>query len=78
MIGLYLCIPNVAWFKVLKNALDARAKYSHRKLLEMAEFVLKNSVFEFNGAGKKQMSDNVVGTKCVPSLCMHFYGRIWN
>ena len=42
----------------------------------MAEFVLKNSVFEFNGAGKKQMSDNVVGTKCVPSLCMHFYERI--
>ena len=76
MIGLYLCIPNVAGFKILKNDLDARAKYSYRNLLEMAEFVLKNSVFEFNGAGKKQMSDNAVGTECAPSLCMHFYGRI--
>ena len=36
----------------------------------MVEFVLKNNAFEFNGAGKKQMSDNVIATKCAPSFCM--------
>ena len=30
----------------------------------------KNNAFEFNGAGKKQMSDNVIATKCAPSLCI--------
>ena len=34
----------------------------------MVECIVKSNVFEFNGAGKKQMSDNVIATKCAPSL----------
>ena len=36
----------------------------------MVECIVKSNVFEFNGAGKKQMSDNVIATKCAPTLCM--------
>ena len=54
VIGLYPCIPHVAELKVLKNALQARENKSIpiEKFLKMAEFVLKNNVFEFNGTVK--------------------------
>ena len=55
VIGLYPCIPHVAELKALKNALDARKNKSipTEILLKMAEFVLKNNIFEFNGTVKE-------------------------
>ena len=62
MIGLYPCILHIAGLKVPKNALDAKENKSipTENLLKMAELVLKNNVFEFNGTAKEQIS----GTKC--------------
>ena len=49
MIGLYPC-THVAGLKFLKHALGARKnKFISEKLLKMAEFLLKNNMFEFNG-----------------------------
>ena len=56
VVGLYLSIPHKAGLKALKNALNKR-KQKHaptEKLINMAEFVLKNNFFEFNGSVKFQ------------------------
>ena len=37
------------------------------KLISMAEFVLKNNFFEFNGSVKQQVSGTAIGTKCAPT-----------
>ena len=74
VIGLYPCIPHVAGLKALKNALDARKNKSipTENLLKMAEFVLKNNIFEFNGTVKEQISGTAMGTKCAPSYACIF------
>ena len=63
--------------KALKNALDARENKSipTENLLKLAEFVLKNNVFEFNGAVKEQISGTATGTKCAPSYACIFMGE---
>ena len=38
----------------------------------MAEFVLKNNAFEFNGTVKEQISGAVIGTKCASSYVCVF------
>ena len=38
----------------------------------MAEFVLKNNVFEFNGTVKEQISGIAIGAKCAPSYACIF------
>ena len=49
----------------------------------MAEFVLKNKFFEFNGSVTQAVSGTVIGTKCVPTYaCIHMddiygWGRDW-
>ena len=39
----------------------------NKELLQMAEFVLKNNFFEFNGWIKQQTSGTAIGTKCTPT-----------
>ena len=42
------------------------------KIFQMAEFVLKNNFFEFNGQIKQQISGTTIGTKCVPTyVCIY-------
>ena len=74
MVELYRCIPNVAGLKALKNDLDGgENKYiPTEKLLKMAEFVLRNNVFEFNGTVKEQTSGTAMGTKCTLAF-LHAY-----
>ena len=69
VVGLYPCFSHVAGLKALKNALDARENKSipTENLLKMAEFVLRNNVFEFNGTVKEQVSGTAIGSKCAPS-----------
>ena len=80
VVGLHPCIPHVAGLKALKSALDAREnKYiPTENLLKMAEFVLKNNVFEFNGTVKEQVSGTVIGTKCASSYACIFMSEFWN
>ena len=54
MVGLYPSIPQNTGLKALNNALNKR-KQKHiptDQFISMAEFVLKNNFFEFNGLVK--------------------------
>ena len=57
VVGLYPSISHKAGLGALKELLDRRGekKISTRDLAKMAEFVLKNNYFEFNGQVKHQV-----------------------
>ena len=57
VVGLYPSISHKAGLGALKGVLDRRGekKISTRDLAKMAEFVLKNNYFEFNGQVKHQV-----------------------
>ena len=42
----------------------------------MADFVLKNSYFEFNGQIKQQISGSAIGTKFAPPYACLFMDKI--
>ena len=42
----------------------------------MAESVIKNNVFEFNGTVKEQISGTAIGTKCAPSYARIFMSKL--
>ena len=51
-----------------------------KELIKMADLVLKNNFFKFNGELKKQISGTAIGTKFTPSyvciytfLCLHLF-----
>ena len=58
----------------LKTVLDKRENHSipTENLVKMAEFVLKNNFFEFNGLVKEQISGTAIGTKCAPNYACIF------
>ena len=82
VVGLYPSIPNEAGLSALKEVRNNREQHAipASKLMRMADFVLKNNYFEFNG----QVKQNIFGTKfivwyllLVPSLpnpARIFYG----
>ena len=50
VVGLYPSIPHDAGLKALKEVLDKTGKHiPTRELIRMADFVLKNNFFEYNG-----------------------------
>ena len=65
VVSLRPSIPRDAGLEVLRKVLDNREnkKISTDALTKIAEFVLKNNYFEFNGKVKKQISGTVIGTK---------------
>ena len=78
VVGLYPSIPHNAGLKALKNALDKR-KQKHiptEKLINMAEFVVKNNFFEFNGSVKQQVSGTAIGTKCAPTYASIYMDEV--
>ena len=78
VIGLYPSIPHEAGLKVLREALDSRenTQIHTENLLKMAEFVLKNNYFEFNGKVKKQLSGTAIGTKFAPMYASIFMDKL--
>ena len=42
----------------------------------MAEFVLKNNFFEYSGSVKQQVSERVIGTKCVPTYACIYMDEV--
>ena len=77
-IGLYPNIPHGVGLRALKEVLDLREekKISTKDPIKMAEFVLKNSYFEFNGQGKYQISGTAIGTKSTPTYAYIFMDEI--
>ena len=78
VVGLYPSIPHEAGLRALKEVLDRREekKISTEDLVKMAEFVLKNNYFEFNGQVKHQISATIIGTKLSPTYACIFMDEI--
>ena len=76
--GLYPSIPHETRLKALKEVLDKREekKISTEDLVKMAEFVLKNNYFEFNGKVKHQILGTAIGTKFTPTYACIFMDEI--
>ena len=78
VVGLYPSIPHKVGLRVLKEILDRREekKIFTKDLVKMAEFVLKNNYFEFNGQVKRQISGTAIGTKFAPTYACIFMDEI--
>ena len=78
VVELYPSILHEAGLKALKEALDKRGNrnIATNDLIRMAEFVLKNSYFQFNGQVKQQMSGIAIGTKFAPTYACIFVDDI--
>ena len=68
VVGLYPSIPHQVGLKALKETLDTRENrnIATNDLIKMAEFVLKNNYFDFNGQVKQKISGAAIGTKFAP------------
>ena len=68
VVALYAGIPHDEGLGVLRKALDSRAdrSVSTDSLMDLAEVVLKNNMFEFNGRFYHQIRGTAIGTKCAP------------
>ena len=65
VVGLYPRIPHETGLRALNEVLGRRAVKNifSEDLAKMAEFVLKNNYFEFNGQVKHQILGTAIGTK---------------
>ena len=70
LVGLHPSISHDAGLEAIRKALDNREKkkISNDDLTKMAELVLKNSYFEFNGKVKEQIFRAAIGTRFTPLL----------
>ena len=68
VVGLYPSIPHQVGLKALKETLDKRENrnIATNDLIKMAEFILKNNYFDFNGQVKQKISGAAIGTKFAP------------
>ena len=69
---------HTAGLAALRDALDNREvkKIPTEDLVKMAEFVLKNNYFEFNGSIKQQLSGTAIGTKFAPPYACIFMDKL--
>ena len=74
--GFYPSIPHETGLKALREVLDKRQQHTipNSELITMADFVLKNNYFEFNGQIKQYISGTAIGTKFAPTLRVFVYG----
>ena len=78
VVSLYPSIPHEAGLKALREVLDKREQHTvpNSKLIRMADFVLKNNYFEFNGQIKQHISGTAIGTKFAPPYAVFFMDKI--
>ena len=78
VVGLYPSIPQKTGLKALENALEKREQkdITTEKLMNMAEFVLKNNLSEFNASLKQQVSGTAIGTKCAPTYASIYMDEV--
>ena len=72
--GLYPDIQHEEGLASLKTFLDARTenKVTTETLLELAEIVLKNNIFQFNEKTLKQLRGTAIGAKFAPPYAIMF------
>ena len=78
MVGLYPSIPHDEGLEALRVSLDGREdkSVSTDSLVELAEVVLKNNFFEFNGSYFQQLRGTAIGNKCAPSYAILFLAAL--
>ena len=78
VMGLYPSIPHKARLKDLREVLDKREQHTIHtsELIRVADFVLKNNYFEFNGQIKQQISGTATGIKFTPPYACLFMSKI--
>ena len=78
VLGLYPSIPHKADLETLRKRLNEREKSEipTEDIVQMAEFLLKNNFFEFNGEIKRQKSGTVIGTKFAPPYACIFMDEV--
>ena len=74
VVGLYPNIPHEEGLASLRKFLDARKekKVTTEILLELAEIVLKNNIFQLNEKTLKQLRRTAIGTKFAPPYAIIF------
>ena len=67
-----------AGLETLRKTLSERdsRKVPTEDIVRMAEFVLKNNFFEFNGEVKRQISGTAIGTKFAPPYFCIFMDEV--
>ena len=80
VVGLYPSIPHNDGLAILEKQLDKvpQKKLPTSEIVKLAEFVLKNNFFEFNGDIVHQVSGTAIGTKFAPSYACIFMDFIEN
>ena len=78
VVGFYPSIPHDLGLKSLREVLEKRKlkPVSTDDLVRMAEFVLQNNYFEFNGEIEDQISGTAIGTKFAPPYACIFMDQI--
>ena len=78
VVGLYPNIPHEEGLEALKGALDSRENktVSTESLTELAQIVLKNNCFEFNGKFYQQLQGTAIGTNFAPSYAILFMAAL--
>ena len=68
VLGLYLSIPQEEGLEALSEKLETcqDKEIAKEDLLEMDEYILKNSFLKFNSKTKQQISGTAIGTKFTP------------
>ena len=78
VVGLYPNIPHDEGLKAVRNALDSREDktISTESLLELAECVFKNNIFEHNIKFFKQVRGTAIGTKMAPPYAIIYMDEL--
>ena len=78
VVGLYPNIQHEGGLAAIKEALDKRddKSISTETLMELAECVLKNNIFEHNEDLYKQLRVTAIGTKMAPPYAVLFMGKL--
>ena len=78
VVGLYPNIPHDEGLKAVRNALDSREDktISTESLLELAECVLKNNIFEHNTKFFKQVRGTAIGIKMAPPYAIIYLDEL--
>ena len=78
VVGLYPNIPSDEGLITMSKALDLRKdkRISTESLIELAECVLKNNIFEHNLSFYKQLRGTAIGTKMAPPYAIIFLGDL--
>ena len=76
VVGLYSSIPQNEGISALQQKLEEQPSIKNptNDLVKLAEFVLKNYLFEFNDKVKQQISGTAIGTKFAPPYaCIYMH-----